>query len=85
MLSRLVITFLPRSKCLLVSWLQSPSAVILSMIKIVKSWDSLGTSWLLRENAHQRKNTQRETSGKWQERDRKNPNDNVSNPGMTVA
>ena len=29
MLSRLVITFLPRSKHLLVSWLQSPSAVIL--------------------------------------------------------
>ena len=29
MLSRLVITFLPRSKCLLISWLQSPSAVIL--------------------------------------------------------
>ena len=29
MLSRLVITFLPRSKCLLSSWLQSPSAVIL--------------------------------------------------------
>ena len=29
MLSRLVITFLPRSKCLLTSWLQSPSAVIL--------------------------------------------------------
>src|SRR5574337_649500 len=28
-LSRLVITFLPRRKCLLVSWLQSPSAVIL--------------------------------------------------------
>ena len=28
-LSRLVITFLPRSKCLLTSWLQSPSAVIL--------------------------------------------------------
>ena len=27
MLSRLVITFLPRSKCLLISWLQSPSAV----------------------------------------------------------
>ena len=27
--SRLVITFLPRSKCLLTSWLQSPSAVIL--------------------------------------------------------
>ena len=29
MLSRLVITFLPMSKCLLISWLQSPSAVIL--------------------------------------------------------
>ena len=29
MLSRLVITFLPRSKCLLISWLQSSSAVIL--------------------------------------------------------
>ena len=29
MLSRLVITFLPRTKCLLISWLQSPSTVIL--------------------------------------------------------
>ena len=29
MISRLVITFLPRSKRLLISWLQSPSAVIL--------------------------------------------------------
>ena len=29
MLSRLVITFLPRSKHLLISWLQSPSAVVL--------------------------------------------------------
>ena len=28
-LSRLIITFLPRSKCLLISWLQSPSAMIL--------------------------------------------------------
>ena len=33
MLSRLVITFLPRSKCLLISWLQSPSAVILESPK----------------------------------------------------
>ena len=31
MLSRLVIAFLPRSKCLLISWLQSPSAVILDL------------------------------------------------------
>ena len=36
MLSRLVITFLPRSKRLLISWLQSPSAVILEP-KIIKS------------------------------------------------
>ena len=33
-LCRLVITFLPRSKCLLISWLQSPSAVILEPRKI---------------------------------------------------
>ena len=31
MLSRLVIAFLPRSKCLLISWLQSPSALILEV------------------------------------------------------
>ena len=31
MLSGLVITYLPRSKCLLISWLKSPSAVILDM------------------------------------------------------
>ena len=35
MLSRLVITFLPRSKCISISWLQSPSAVILETPKIV--------------------------------------------------
>ena len=34
MLSRLLITFLPRSKHLLISWLQSPSAVILEPKKI---------------------------------------------------
>ena len=34
MLSRLVITFLPRSKHLLISWLQSPSAVIWEPKKI---------------------------------------------------
>ena len=33
MLSRLVMTFLPRSKCLLISWLQSPSAVILEPLQ----------------------------------------------------
>ena len=35
MLSRLVIAFLPRSKLLLVSWLWSPSAVILQPKKII--------------------------------------------------
>ena len=35
MLSRLVITFLPRSNNLLISWLQSPSSVILEPPKIV--------------------------------------------------
>ena len=34
MLSRCVIVFLSRSKCLLISWLQSPSAVILEPKKI---------------------------------------------------
>ena len=34
MLSRLDITFPPRSKPLLISWLQSPSAVILELLKI---------------------------------------------------
>ena len=38
MLSRLVITFFPRSKCLLISWLQSPSAVILEPRKIVSHY-----------------------------------------------
>ena len=38
MLSRLVITFLPRSKRLLISWLQSLPAVILELQKIVSHW-----------------------------------------------
>ena len=36
-ISRLLITFLPRSKCLLISWLQSSSAVILEPLKNKKS------------------------------------------------
>ena len=49
MLSKLVLAFLPRSKCLLISWLQSPSAVIWESKKInsvtvfhlfaMKRWD----------------------------------------------
>ena len=44
MLSSLVIAFLPRTKCLLISWLQSPSAVILETKKIKsrrKNWLNL--------------------------------------------
>ena len=41
MLSRLVITFLPRSKHLLISWLQSPSAVTLEPQKI--KYDTVST------------------------------------------
>jgi len=43
MLSRLVIIFLPRSKCLLISWLQSPSAVILEPKKIKSDTVSTGS------------------------------------------
>ena len=59
MLSRLVIAFLPKSKCLLISWLQSPSAVILGPRKwslslfslfphlfAMKWWDHL-VFWML--------------------------------------
>ena len=41
MLSRLVVTFLPRSKHLLISWLQSPSAMILEPRKI--KFDTVST------------------------------------------
>ena len=41
MLSRLAIAFLPRSKCLLISWVQSPYAVILEHRKI--KFDTVST------------------------------------------
>ena len=41
MLSRLVIAFIPRCKCILISWLQSPSAVILEPKKIKSVTDSI--------------------------------------------
>ena len=50
MLSRLVIAFLPRSKCLLISWLQSPSAVILEIkVNLVfkKIFSHLLVCWLI--------------------------------------
>ena len=42
MLFRLVITFLPRSKHLLISWLQSPSAVILVFTETIYYFENLG-------------------------------------------
>ena len=41
LLSRFLIAFLPRSKCLLISWPQSPSAVILEPKKIKSVTDQL--------------------------------------------
>ena len=49
MLSRLVITFLPRSKGLLISWLQSPSAVILEPPKIKSVTVSIVSPSICRE------------------------------------
>ena len=49
MLSRLVITFLPRSKHLLISWLQSPSAAILEPLKIKSVTVSTVSASIFRE------------------------------------
>ena len=49
MLSRLVIAFLPRSKCLLLSWLQSPSAMILEPKKIKSVTVSIVSPFICRE------------------------------------
>ena len=48
MLFRLVITFLPRSKCLLISWPRSPSAVILEPPKIKSIYKA---EWILAERS----------------------------------
>ena len=52
MLSRLVITFLPRSKRLLISWLQSPSAVILEPRKIKSETVSTVSPSICHENVY---------------------------------
>ena len=49
MLSMLVITFLPRSKCLLISWLQSPFAVILEPKKMEPDTVSFATPSICHE------------------------------------
>ena len=71
--SSLVITFLPRSKHLLISWLQSPSAVILEPKKVKSDtpstspsqasavrelWTSRCSSWLQKRQRNQRSNCQ---------------------------
>ena len=59
MLSRLVITFLPRGKRLLISWLQSPSAVILEPRKIKSAIVSTVSPSISHEVMGPRKGTQR--------------------------
>ena len=49
MLSRFVTAFLPRSKCLLISWLQSPSAVILEPKKIKSVTVSIVSPYICHE------------------------------------
>ena len=49
MLSRLVIIFLPRSKCLLISWLQSPSAVVLEPKKVKSATVSFASPSIFHE------------------------------------
>jgi len=49
MLSRFVIAFLPRSKCLLISWLQSPSAVILKPKQIKSVTASIASPFICHE------------------------------------
>ena len=53
MLSRLVITFLPRSKCLIISWLQSPSVVILEPPKVKLATVSTVSPSICHEDADQ--------------------------------
>ena len=70
--SRLVITFLPKNKCLLISWLQSPSAVILEPPKIDFSIT------LLSSNYYSSPSEPPATIGK-------NPLANAGNTGGTVS
>ena len=78
MLSRLVITFLPRSKLLLISWLQSPSAVLLETKKMkyvtisavstsiyheVILWPPDVKSWLIRKDPDAGKDWEQEEKG----------------------
>ena len=49
MLSRLVIAFLPRSKCFLILWLQSPSPVIMEKNKIEFLTVSIGSPSICHE------------------------------------
>ena len=67
MLSRLVIAFLPRSKRLLISWLQSPSAVIWEPPKIKSVTVSIVSPSICREvmGPDGRTHTKDDTFGQW--------------------
>ena len=53
MLSRLIIGFLPRSKYILISWLQSPSAVIVEPPKLKSLTVSTVSSFICHEVMHE--------------------------------
>ena len=81
MLSRLVITFLPRSKHLLISWLQSPPAVILVKVKVrspSRVWLSV-TPWTVAYQALPSTGFSRQES--WSGLPFPSPGD-LSNPGI---
>ena len=65
MLSRLVITFLPRRKRLLISWLESPSEVILDSMKRQKDVT-------LKDELPKSVDAQYATGEEWKNRSRKN-------------
>ena len=52
MMSKLVIAFLPRSKCLLISWLQSPSAAMQRAIHMLSKCKRSGSGFYTRSSKH---------------------------------
>ena len=63
MLSRLVIAFLPRSKRLLISWLQSPSAVILEPKKTKSDTVSTVPGLAVSKGVHEERTTELKFDG----------------------
>ena len=67
MLSRLVMAFLPTSRHLLISWLQSPSAVILEPTPLKELHSNEGDGYILKEKICVSEEYQREkkNQGRW--------------------